>query len=108
MALLEFLEGLYDLYLIFIDGPLVVWRWIRRLRRPTPTGLAVAGTRQMKGFRFGAWLACLGWLALSIFVGFGTKSFWGGVIMLAVGFMFLPSMIESRYDRLVKRLSAPP
>ncbi len=54
MALLEFLEGLYDLYLLFIDSPLAVWRWIRRLCRPTPAEVAAAGTPQMKGFRFGA------------------------------------------------------
>lgn len=108
MALLEFLEGLYDLYLFFIDGPRAVWRWIRRLRSPTPAELAAAGTPQMKGFRFGAWLACLGWLALCIFVGFGTHSFWGGAIVFALGFMFLPTMIESRYEKLVNRLSAAP
>ena len=45
MALLEFLEGLYELYLIFIDSPLVVWRWIKRWRHPTEAERAAAGTR---------------------------------------------------------------
>ncbi|HZP99195.1 MAG TPA: hypothetical protein VFB13_06635 [Reyranella sp.] len=106
MFLLELLEGLYEIYLIFVEGPVTVWRWIRRLRQPTATELAVAQTPQMKGFRFGAWLACLGWLALSLFTGFGMQSFWGGTIVFALGFMFLPALIESRYDRLVARLSS--
>ena len=106
MFLLELLEGLYELYLIFIDSPLTVWRWIRRLRHPTPAELAVAEMPRMKGFRIGAWLACLGWLALSIYAGVGMRSLWGGAIVLALGFMFLPAMIEKRYERLVAKLSA--
>ncbi len=104
MFLLELLDGLYTLYLILIDGPLTIARWIRRMRHPMAVERTVAGTPEMKSFRRGAWFAGLCWLALSVFAGVGMRSFWGGVIVALLGFMFLPSMIEKRYERLVADL----
>lgn len=108
MALLDFLTGLYDLYLVFVASPIAIWRWIRRWRRPTAAEQRLARTREMQRFvrhaRFGGAV----WLLASVAVGIGARSLGAGAIMVLLGFMFLPGMIEQRYERLAERLGAAP
>ena len=108
MALLEFLEGLYDLYLIFIASPGAIVRWLRRRFRPTPHERALSARPEMRRFSRGAWLSCIAWIAVSVAAGIGAGSPGAGAIMAVLGFMFIPSMIERRYERLVERLSTAP
>ncbi len=108
MALLEFLEGLYDLYLLLIAGPRTLWRWFRRLRQPTATEQALAGTPQMQRFWRNVRFLALGWLALGIAGGLAFGSLWIGLAVVVMGVLGLPREVESRYDRLVERLAAMP
>ena len=107
MEFLELLGGLFELYLLLIAGPRVVYRLIRRFVRPTEEQLAASKTPQMGRFRRNVWLVCLGWLALSIGTGVFFDTFWGGVIALGIGLLLLPRILESRYDRLLEKLRTP-
>ena len=109
MALLEFLSrrlgGLLDLHVWLIVGPRAIYREIVRLTHPTAQQKAAATTLEMQRFRRNAWIVCLGWLALSAIVAnLPNSSFWFGVATLAVGLLFLPAAIETRYERLVAEL----
>jgi putative Mn2+ efflux pump MntP len=47
-------------------------------------------------------LLCLGWLVLSFAVAYlPNASPWVGAIVLVIGLLLLPGILEKRYDRLV-------
>jgi len=107
MALLEFIGGLVELYLILIAGPRAAWRWTRRLRSPTEVELAVSRHPEMTRFRRGWWTIGIGWAALSLVGGIASGSLWYGLIGILIGLMLIPGLVERRYDRLVAELSVP-
>ena len=106
MVFLEFLEALWDLYLIFVVGPRAAWRMIRRLTRPTALERTASSTPEMKRFRRNVGVACAGWLVLSLAVAILAGSGWMVLVMPVLGLIVLPGLIEKRYDRLLQRLHA--
>jgi hypothetical protein len=105
MGLLDFLGFLLDLYVWLIAGPRAIYRFFHRRMNPTPDQIVASATSEMQRFRQNVWLLCFGWLVLSIvFACLPGSSFWLGIVALALGLMFLPAIVEKRYDRLVAEL----
>ena len=106
MGFLDFLFGVLDLYVWLIMGPRAIYRFVRRRMNPTPDQIAASTTSEMQRFRRNVWLLGAGWVVLSlVFTGLPGSSPWVALIVIALGLLVLPAIIEKRYDRLVAELT---
>lgn len=103
-AMLDVIFGLIDAYIWLIAGPRAIYRLVRRIRHPSEAEKAAAGTLEMKRFWQNVWLVAAGWFGFSVVVGVAAGSPWFAFIAVVMGLLFLPSLVEERFDKRVAEL----
>ena len=102
--MLDAIFGLIDAYVWLIAGPRAIYRLVRRIRHPSAEEKAAASTSEMKRFWQNVWLVAAGWFGLSVVVGLAAGSPWFAVIAVVMGLLFLPSLVEERFDKRIAEL----